>query len=86
MNYQIYTRVGNFQLALLGNFQLALTKPANTTDKRPGHGRHQRRRGHLRPPVLREKIYHPGPGLQPRLIRIEIQPVNALDSQCHLVL
>jgi hypothetical protein len=50
------------------------------------HRRHQCGRCHHRPAVRAEEPNHPAAGLHPRLVGIEVEPVDALDVQLHLVL
>jgi len=53
----------------------------------PAHRRHQGRRGHHRPPppVPLEETDYSTASLQPGLVGIEVQPVDPLDVDFHLV-
>jgi len=51
----------------------------------PAHRRHQGRRGHHRTAVPLEEANHPTAGLQSGLVGIEVQPVDPLDVELHLV-
>ena len=63
----------------------ALGEPMDLGHESVAHRRHQRRRGDHRPTVVLEEADHTAAGLQPWLIGIEIEPINALDIQLHLV-
>ena len=61
-------------------------EPVDRGDERLADRIHQRRGGERRTPMPAQEPHHPVHVLQPRLIHVQIQPVDALDLQRHVLI
>jgi len=57
----------------------------NIRGERPCHRRHQRRGGKPVAPVPDEERGDPGAVLQPRLVQVQVHPVDRLDLEQHMI-